>query len=75
MEPLTALYKCQILPVLTYAAPSWFPLINKQQIEQLEKAQRFALRVIIPESYQLEYDELLAITDTIPVEMLLTSIM
>ena len=44
------------------------------QLEQLEKAQRFALRIVVDDSYQLEYHDLLAATNSVPIETILSNI-
>ena len=45
---LALFYKSRITPLLSYAAPAWYPMISKQDRERLEKYQRLCLRVILP---------------------------
>ena len=46
---LVRIYKSCILPVLTYAAPSWFPFVSKHSCQQLETVQKLSLKIIYPE--------------------------
>lgn len=45
---LARFYQCRILPILTYAAPSWYPMITQANKDRLEKYQRLCLRIISP---------------------------
>ena len=51
---LTLFYKARILSILTYAAPSWFPFIGKNDREKLENHQKMCLRLILPYSEHYE---------------------
>ena len=48
MQSLAQFYRSRISPILTYAAPSWYPQITKTNREKLEKYQRLCLRIIAP---------------------------
>jgi hypothetical protein len=52
-QSLLHMYVTQIMPVLTYAAPSWFPMLSETSVKSLERVQKLALRVCFPvaESY------------------------
>mgnify|MGYP001790979048 CR=1 FL=1 len=45
-QSLTHLYKTQIIPTISHAAPVWYPLTTDQQKSDLEKCQKLALRII-----------------------------
>ena len=45
---LAHFYQSRILPIITYAAPMWYPLISQCDRERLEKYQRLCLRIILP---------------------------
>ena len=45
---LTMFYKSRIVPLIIYAAPSWYPLLSVTDKERLEKYQRHCLRMIYP---------------------------
>ena len=47
-ESLCKFYKSRVVPLLTYAAPCWFPQLSNKDIERLEKYQRLCLRVMLP---------------------------
>lgn len=46
---LTLFYRSRILPILTYAAPCWFPHLSGNDKDKLEKYQRLCLRIIMPD--------------------------
>lgn len=47
-------YQTRILPIITYAAPSWYPFISNNDKEKLEKHQKLSLHTILPfiDSYE-----------------------
>ena len=47
-QSLIMFYKARIIPLLTYAAPCWYPLLGINDKERLEKYQRHCLRIIYP---------------------------
>ena len=57
---LITFYCTNIRSVLTYAAPAWYTLLSKFDQERLEKVQRCATRVILPD---LEYPKRLDVLD------------
>ena len=44
---LTHFYQSRIIPIITYVAPMWYPLISQCDRERLEKYQRLCLRIIL----------------------------
>ena len=49
-DSLVQMYTSQVIPVLTYGAPGWYPLISKSLELKLESVQKLALKVIFPET-------------------------
>lgn len=51
---LSRFYKSRVLPIIAYAAPSWFPYISENDKERLERLQKLCLKIISPdiESYE-----------------------
>ena len=47
---LTLFYKARILFILTYAAPSWYPFIGKNDGEKVKNHHKMCLRLILPYS-------------------------
>ena len=47
-DSLCTFYKSRIVPLLTYAAPAWYPNISLNDQEKLEKYQRLCLRIMLP---------------------------
>ena len=48
---LVDIYRQQILSVLELAVPVWAPGLTQQQIHQLERVQKTAIRVILSDEY------------------------
>ena len=59
-QVLRDIYKCFILPKLTYASPAWSSSLTVTQQRQLEKVQKRACKIILGTSYTT-YDEALPI--------------
>lgn len=55
---LLSFYMANIRSVMTYAAPVWYTLLSKQDLNRLESIQRSATRIIIPaqDGYQKRLD-------------------
>ena len=49
LQSILHMYVSQIIPALAYAAPSWYPMINQQQIDKIERVQKLALRICMPD--------------------------
>ena len=45
---LLLFYKARVIPLLTYAAPSWYPFLAQYSKDKLERYQRLCLRIILP---------------------------
>jgi hypothetical protein len=65
-------YKARVLSVLSYAAPRWYPFINKHEKEKLEKYQRLCLRIISPQLEQ--YSDRLAHLGVVEINTLLETV-
>ena len=60
MQGLKTFFSSNIRSVLIYGAPAWFSLLNETDKIRLEKVQRAATRIILPE---LEYCDRLKALD------------
>ena len=58
---LRTFYCANIRSVLTYAAPAWYFLLSKQDQDRLEKVQRYATRIILPDCDYAQRLEVLAL--------------
>ena len=59
-QGLKTFYLSNIRSIICYAAPAWFTLLSKHDKNNLEKIQRAATRVILPDT---EYDDRLTLLD------------
>ena len=59
---LHTFYCTNIRPVLAYAAPAWYFLLSKVDQERLERVQRHATRIILPDLNYLERLEALELS-------------
>ena len=46
---LVLAYRANILSVVKYAAPAWYPYVTENSKLQLESIQKLALKIIYPE--------------------------
>lgn len=69
VKGLKLFYLSKIRPILTYASPAWFYLTSKENLSKLERVQKTAFKVMLPDfiSYEerLEFLQLHTIEDYI----------
>jgi hypothetical protein len=61
---LVKMYQSQVIPVITYGAPGWHPIISQTSCDQLESVQKRALKMIYPEAN--DYSSRLALARLCP---------
>lgn len=65
-EGLTLFYTSKVRSILSYASPAWFYYLSKNNVCKLEKVQRSAFKIILPDCHS--YEERLALLNASTLE-------